>query len=386
MSSRSRLYEKKYTVDGVRRSAYGKTKLEAEVNAEIKKKEYEAGKPAPKKMTVKQWSEEWIETYKEPNINASWCRDIRGILNNHILPEIGSRPVSKIKPVDILRILNAHTDMSDSTLQKMYDIMKQIFASALDNGIITSDPCRTVKKPIGRAQDDRRIISIEERKQTLVAANNSPDGLFVLIVMYCGCRPSEVVALKRKDFDLENKVLSITHALKADGTIGRPKSKAGIRKVPIPEELKKRVADLDLKPDAYVCTNTHGGRLTKSSVRDLWDRFIYDLEIAAGNTPIKGRIFKDHLIADDLTLYCYRHTYCTDLQDAGVPINVARELMGHSDISVTSKIYTHHSEESFKDAGVKIEKRQKKDQKKEPEKAQNDADLSYLLSYLENAR
>ena len=46
------------------------------------------------------------------------------------------------------------------------------------------------------------------------------------------------------------------------------------------------------------------------------------------------------VVAEDLVAYCLRHTYCTDLQRAGVPINVAKYLMGHSDISVTSKIYT----------------------------------------------
>ena len=42
-----------------------------------------------------------------------------------------------------------------------------------------------------------------------------------------------------------------------------------------------------------------------------------------------------------------RHTFCTDCQAAGVPINVAKEWMGHSDISVTAKIYTHMVDEVF---------------------------------------
>ena len=42
-----------------------------------------------------------------------------------------------------------------------------------------------------------------------------------------------------------------------------------------------------------------------------------------------------------------RHTFFTDCQAAGVPLNVAKEWMGHSDISVTSKIYTHMVDEVF---------------------------------------
>ncbi|MCL1963900.1 MAG: tyrosine-type recombinase/integrase [Firmicutes bacterium] len=40
-----------------------------------------------------------------------------------------------------------------------------------------------------------------------------------------------------------------------------------------------------------------------------------------------------------------RHTYCTMLYDAGVDVKRAQELMGHDDLSVTMKIYTHLSEE-----------------------------------------
>ena len=49
----------------------------------------------------------------------------------------------------------------------------------------------------------------------------------------------------------------------------------------------------------------------------------------------------ESVVAKDLTPYCLRHTFCTDLQKASVPINVAKELMGHSDIQTTANIYTH---------------------------------------------
>lgn len=56
------------------------------------------------------------------------------------------------------------------------------------------------------------------------------------------------------------------------------------------------------------------------------------------------------VVSDDLVLYCLRHTYCTDLETAGVPINIAKYLLGHSDIAVTSKIYTHTGETAIENA------------------------------------
>lgn len=53
------------------------------------------------------------------------------------------------------------------------------------------------------------------------------------------------------------------------------------------------------------------------------------------------------MLADDIEPYLLRHTLCTDCQSAGVSLNVAKELMGHSDILVTAKIYSHMVDEVF---------------------------------------
>lgn len=77
------------------------------------------------------------------------------------------------------------------------------------------------------------------------------------------------------------------------------------------------------------------------------------MDIENGAKLFRGGVVESTL-ADDLRPYFYRHTYCTDLQDAGVPITVAQRLMGHSDIKMTAQIYTHHTDRSFEDARDKI--------------------------------
>ena len=52
--------------------------------------------------------------------------------------------------------------------------------------------------------------------------------------------------------------------------------------------------------------------------------------------------------------YDLRHTYCSDLERAGVPINVASQFMGHADIKITARIYTHTSKDVFEDAAAKL--------------------------------
>ena len=54
-----------------------------------------------------------------------------------------------------------------------------------------------------------------------------------------------------------------------------------------------------------------------------------------------GNIVGIKPLASDLTSYCLRHTFCTDLQKKGVDLRSAQYLMGHSDITLTANIYTH---------------------------------------------
>ena len=55
----------------------------------------------------------------------------------------------------------------------------------------------------------------------------------------------------------------------------------------------------------------------------------------------------DDKVAKDLVPYDLRHTFCTDLRDRNVPIEEAKDLMGHADISLTSKIYSHQTKTSI---------------------------------------
>ena len=73
-----------------------------------------------------------------------------------------------------------------------------------------------------------------------------------------------------------------------------------------------------------------------------------------GCETYRNRVLPPYRVADDLVMYNLRHTYCTDLGKAGVPVNVAKVLMGHSTLAVTSDIYTHADEYTYNTARDKI--------------------------------
>ena len=353
MSTRSELKQASYTYEGRRYYTYGRTYEEAREKAAIKRALMMAGLPQGRPAcSVEKWASEWLRIYKA-DASPQWQRANKRIIEAYILPHIGTMNISDVKPKDIALILNGLTDCSESYAHKVLNTLKQIFRTALDNDLIDKDPTRSAKLPQCRPNTSHRTITPYERELTVRAANKNPkDGLFVLLMLYCGLRPQEAAALRGKDIDLKKRVLHVSRARKSNGELGATKSVAGMRDVPIPIGLIRYIPEL--APNECACKNTLGEPLNREAYQRLWRRFKKAMELEHGTKTYRNKLVEPFL-PEDLTLYCYRHTYCTDLQDAGVPLAVASRLMGHSDISLTAKIYTHASEDSFADAMRKID-------------------------------
>ena len=355
-----------FTYDGKRYYAYGKDQAEADKNAAAKLALLKAGvkKKKATPLTVEKWSKQWLRDYKFGTVGDAWYKQIESIVDNYIIPEIGIYRLSDVLPKDITRMLNDHADLSRSHGAKLIQIIRQIFDSAEENELIDKSPARHIKPPKFKEKVGYRTITDEERRLTISTAEKYPDeGLFFLIMLYTGCRPQEVCRLHMRDYDKENRILTVETALKADGSTGAPKSKAGIREIPVPDLLCDKLDALHKRPGDLIVTTAEGNPLLKTSRKRLWNRFKRHMEIENGAELFRGAVINPTL-PEDLKPYCYRHTYCTDLQDAGVPVTVAYRLMGHANISITAEIYTHHSKQSFEDARKKINKHSKKTSKK----------------------
>ena len=55
-----------------------------------------------------------------------------------------------------------------------------------------------------------------------------------------------------------------------------------------------------------------------------------------------------------ITPHVFRHTFCTNMANAGMDLKSLQYLMGHSDASVTLNVYTHNSYEKAEESMAKI--------------------------------
>lgn len=328
---------------GTRHYVRGKT--EAEIDGKIAVLKYQITNGEHfinSSVKTSVWAQNWLETYKKGKVSDAWLKDMTQMLDNRVVLVIGNQRLKDVKSIQIQSIMNDMAGMSQSYINKMYHIINEMFQTAVDNDLIAKNPATNIKLPKSKPAEERRSLTKHEIDLLLKSLPDHRGNLLCKFMLFCGLRPSEAMALRWSDVDLKNGRVHINKATKKDGTVGGTKSKAGQRTVPIPDLFLEELQKVEHEPFALVCPQTNGKMQTKSSVRKMWTSVKKQMDILNGAEVYRNAIVQTTL-NEPLVLYDLRHTYCTRLQEADVPIDVARRLMGHSSIEITSRIYTHES-------------------------------------------
>lgn len=339
---KSRYIRKTARYNGKKYEATGKTELEAMTKLAEKLAAVKRGEEAiDGSMTVDSWYRQWKALYKEPKgLTAKSLGMYDEKYNGYIKPRIGRLKLKDVKDVHLQIILNEQAGKSASHVKKIRLVMQEMFKRARQSRLIAYDPAELLELP-AFIQKKRRSITEEEREAILAVAEYHRSGLWILTLLYTGMRPGETAALTWADVDFKKNEIHI-HSAKESGSssVKAPKTAAGVRDIPIHSALLPRLTEAKGAPDSPVFPTGTGSFQNENSLRRLWTGFLRELDIHMGAKLERNKIVES-VVAKDLTPYCLRHTFCTDLQKASVPINVAKELMGHSDIQTTANIYTH---------------------------------------------
>jgi integrase len=159
-------------------------------------------------------------------------------------------------------------------------------------------------------------------------------------------REGEILALRHCDVDLEAGVVRVNKSvgyLTVDGqyqaVVSDVKTKASRREVPLLQELKpllqrhikaekEKHLRLGIPFDGEILFSSEAGTYVQAkNLRKSLERTL------------------DRLGIKQVTVHSLRHLFCTMLARKGVPLTTAADLMGHADIKVTAKIYTHVQKE-----------------------------------------
>lgn len=347
----------------VRKYFYGNTRQEAEKKREEYKRMQEYGMAEEAdEMTVNEWIDIWYAKYKEGQINPHYEKNYLTHVKR-LRKALGHRLVKGIREADLQQCLYSVSHMSSSTIDKYYQVIQQVFSKARRNKIIMDDPSEDLRVPEG-TEGSHRALESWEYDCVLQNWHEHRSGLWAMLMLLCGLRRSEMMALRWEHVDMEARQVIVCEVAVISHNqtviVDRTKSAAGMRRLPICDPLYKA---LDSVPqnmrNGFVCRSARGAKLSESSFDCGWVGFNNAMtRILNGEPPVqKGR--RSDLERDRVDLqialgkrktfsvlaHDLRHTFATALYDAEVDPKSAQYYLGHSDIRMTLDLYTHLSNE-----------------------------------------
>lgn len=326
-----------------RRVLYGKTKKEVQEKIAVLQQHSMQGKSIePQKITVDEHFQAWLQEKKLRNRESTWKRD-ESHYRKHIAPQIGRIKLRELtyRHVTALYLdLKDHSGLSPRTIYDVASVLRSGLKDAVAKGLIYTSPAEQITKP-DVPHKEARFMNESELRQFLQAAKGERlENLFLLLVN-TGLRPGEALGLRWTDVDLVNGTLSVKQALhEVEGKvyIGEVKTESSRRTISLPQSAinalnKQRIKQASERlaagpkwdnSEGLIFTNTNGGMLRRSNIDDR------DL----------ARILKRANLVD-VTLHTFRHTHASHLIARGEDIKTVSERLGHKDIVITLKTYSH---------------------------------------------
>ena len=145
---------------------------------------------------------------------------------------------------------------------------------------------------------------------------------FVTVQLLTGLRVGELLAITPKDINVKNKTLSVNKTKHTSGIFTSPKTLSSVRII----EIDDRTLNILMR---YISAS----------------ETVFDTNISTLNYNLKNLRLSTHM---------FRHTHVALLVEAGVPIKVISERLGHSKIDTTLNIYTHVTENMKLDLRTKL--------------------------------
>lgn len=294
-----------------------------------------------KQMTLKAYTETWMDIYKRPKLKPTTLRGYDSYLSAHIYPVFGDEAIGDISTASIQKWLNDRKQLGKATLKKMLDLLKQILEYAAAEIIIKENPANSklIVIPSDRVET-REALTLEQVKEILSNISNlrEDDRRLMALLLLTGCRRGEVLGLRWEDIDVTSCLIHVQRNVtyvKNQPSVGTPKTEKGKRFIPLDAQLLSLLTPV--QTTGYIIG---GGDMpiSRMSFRRQWERIEKNVNLHSA------------------TAHVFRHSYLTMLAGTGVDVKTLQTIGGHADIQTTMNRYVHPVTSNIIDAGSRMSK------------------------------
>ena len=358
-----------YQPDGKRKmkSFYGRTQKEVKEKAAKYLEDLRAAPEISKEMAFTDWADIWYESMKGQVAEQTY-ESYQYTLN--ILKEyFRDDRLIDIRAIDIENFLKKMTDegRSHSYITKFRGMLFQIMKKAEANDLIRKNPVAYADKQKNTdAKSEKDAFTIAEIRHLMKVLPYDRMGMSIRLMLGTGMRTQEIMALEPKHIEEDGSCIHIRQAVtmvKGSPRIGPPKTKTSYRDIPVPSHLREIAKEFRNTSEQYIW---HGEEVPicnpsvfRKHFRKATEQYIWHGEtVPICNPSVFRKHFKKALIAAGkvrlLSPHCCRHTYVSQLQAQGVPLETIQSLTGHADVDMTEH-YQHVQKEVKENAAKKLD-------------------------------
>jgi integrase len=302
------------------------------------------------KTTVAEAGKKWIAD-AEHRLEPATVESYGQHLTDHIIPYLGAVKLSQLTVPAVHDFMDRlrRDGRSPPMVKRIVGDLGSILADAQGRGLVAQNVVRSLSRRRERQAERRQkrklkvgvdIPSPAEIK-AIVAHLQGRWRPLLLTAIFAGLRASEIRGLRWQDVDLKRGELNVRQRADRYKTIGKPKSAAGERTIPLPPILVSALREWKLvcpKSEADLVFPTGAGEVEYHS--NIVTRGLAPVQIAAGVITKGGK-------ARYTGLHSLRHFYaswCINRREdggLGLPLKLVQHRLGHSTIQMTADVYGH---------------------------------------------
>lgn len=235
---------------------------------------------------------------------------------------VGGIPVDDLDGSDMIELLRPLLDRGCTRQAQLLQVLvSAVLRSAVKKRLIYWSPMDEVDH-VKHCSKVTPWLTVDQARQLLASSAEAKDPYYVawLLMMCCGLRRGEMLALRWSDIDEARKELHIVRQkidIEGQTLITRPKSAHSVRDIPLADDLLS-VLRLQPRPHDDIL---HG--VTRKMFADALERALYRADLPR------------------VTLHGLRHTMASVAAEDGVQVKILQSLMGHAHYQTTADIYAH---------------------------------------------
>lgn len=335
--------------DSYKEAEAAKTKLKSEGPSKFTHKQ----KIRENRKTVQEVYELWLEIYKA-RVRGSSLITTKSTWKSNLEKEFGDSYVDSID-VDHLQKFAVELSETHVNFAVVLNLLHRVIKYAILRDWCEKDPFDKVlipKKTKAKSKHpNKNFYDLYELKLFLECAKDYKAKYYTyfMAIGNLGCRPGEALALKWKDIDFKNKLVSIAHSIDLDENgkknYGPTKTASSVRTIPLSDQLSKALKEykgetIHNKSNDFIF-HMENGDFYHPSVPSSWIKVIYNNYALRKITP-----------------HGFRHTLATLLNNGKNDTNIkdVQYLLGHKNASTTMDIYAHFTKENEEHVADSINK------------------------------